>query len=388
MHFPPPCLYLIYSIYFTGRHLVCFGTNRYSEIPLRLTQAYTTTMSPIKLELEEQPQLLDIRQGQSNFDPVAEITRGLTSQPLSIPSLLLWNDRGLKLFDRYTQIPSYYPFHSEIDVLRLYSASIGASMPAGGVLLELGCGAIHKTKLILAGLRKQQKPVHYFALDLSPESLVASVLELRRSFQDSPFITITGLLGTYDDCITWLSGTKSLREYHSMTVLWLGNSIANMDNPGEASVFLERFSTACERAQLACLFVVSIDICQKDAKVKEGYSGPEIRDWLLNSLETASLALGYDSFSSADWSDSTWMDNYNRTLHVCLAANRDVVIPLPSPVNGNESVTIRKGQHVTMIRSGKWKEETVGDMCEQAGFRIQQRWKDGDGDYCVFLLGQ
>ncbi|RYO92484.1 hypothetical protein DL766_000182 [Monosporascus sp. MC13-8B] len=261
-------------------------------------------------------------------------------------------------------------------------------MPADGVLLELGCGAIHKTKLILAGLRKQKKPVRYFALDLSRESLVASVLELRSSFQDSPFITITGLLGTYDDCIAWLSGAKSLREYQSMTILWLGNSITNMDSPGEASVFLGRFGAACERAQLACRFVVSIDICQKDGKVKDAYSGPELRDWLLNSLETASLALGYDAFSTDDWRDTTWMDNYNRTLHVCLAARRDVLIPLPSPVNGGEAVIIHKGQHITMIRSGKWKEESVGDVCEQAGFQIQQRWKDDDGDYCVFLLGQ
>ncbi|RYP21986.1 hypothetical protein DL767_009135 [Monosporascus sp. MG133] len=303
-------------------------------------------MSPITLELKDRPQIVDIRRGQSNLDLVEEITSGLRSQPLSIPSLLLWDDQGLKLFDRYTRIPSYYPFHT--------------------------------------GLRKQQKPVHYFALDLSRDSLVASVLELRSSFQDSPFITITGLLGTYNDCITWLSGAKSLSEYRFMTILWLGNSIANMDSPEEASVLLGRFGAACERAQLACRFVVSIDICQKDAKVKDAYSGPELRDWLLNSLETASLALGYDAFSSADWRDSTWMDNYSRTLHVCLAARRDVLIPLPSPVDGSQAVTIHKGQYVTMIRSGKWKEETVGDICEQAGFQIQQRWKDDDGDYlCV-----
>lgn len=246
----------------------------------------------------------------------------------------------------------------------------------------MASSAIHKSKLVLAGHRKQQKPVHYFALDLSRESLVASVLELRNSFRDSPFITITGLLGTYDDCITWLSGAKNLSEYQSMTILWLGNSIANMDSPEEASIFLERFGTACERAQLACRFIVSIDICQKDAKIKDAYSGPELRDWLLNSLETASLALGYDAFSSADWKDSTWMDNHSRTLHVCLAARRDVLIPLPSPSNCSQVVAIHKGQYVTMIRSGKWKEETVGDICEQAGFQMQQRWKDDDGDYC------
>ncbi|KAI1275327.1 hypothetical protein F5Y07DRAFT_400553 [Xylaria sp. FL0933] len=344
-------------------------------------------MSSIKLEYEDQPEIMDIRRGHSTFNLVEEITGGLRMQPPKIPSLLLWNDRGLKLFDRYTQEPSYYPFHSEVEILRSHGSGIGTSMPANGMLLELGCGAIHKTKLIMAGFCKQRNPVHYYALDVSRDSLVASLLNLRSSFQDSPFVTITGLLGTYNDCITWLSETKSLKNHLSATILWLGNSIANMDSPKEASVVLGRFGTACEHAQLACRFIVSIDICQKDAKIKEAYSGPGMRDWLLNSLETASLALDYDSFLSDDWGDSIWMHHHNRTLHVGLAARREVLIPLPSPVHEFEAVSVKKGQQITLIKSGKWKEEVMGDICEQAGFQIQQRWKDDDGDYCVFLLG-
>ncbi|KAK5624972.1 hypothetical protein RRF57_000688 [Xylaria bambusicola] len=345
-------------------------------------------MSPIHLELEDRPQVVDIRRSESNLDLVKEVTSGLRSQPLEIPSILLWTDRGLKLFDRYVQIPSYYPFHSEMEVLRVHGSSIVASMPADGVLLELGCGAIHKTKLILAALCKRQKPVHYFALDLSRESLVASLHELRSSFRDSSFITITGLLGTYDDCIAWLGGANSLSQYQPITILWLGNSIANMDHPEEAGAFLERFGTACKRAQLTCRFLVSIDICQKESKIKDAYSGPEFRDWLLSSLEIASLAVGYDAFSSADWGDSIWMDSYTCTLHACLAARRDMLIPLTSPIHGSQTVAIHKGDRITMIRSGKWKEDTIGEICAQAGFQIQQRWKDDDGDYGVFLLGQ
>jgi uncharacterized SAM-dependent methyltransferase len=99
-------------------------------------------MSPIKLEPEGQPRILDIRQSHSTLNLAEEITNSLRGQPPSLPSLLLWDDRGQKLFDRFSQRPSYYPFHGEMDVLSQYGSSIGASIPTDEILLELGCGYV------------------------------------------------------------------------------------------------------------------------------------------------------------------------------------------------------------------------------------------------------
>lgn len=97
-------------------------------------------MSPSVLEPEDAPQIFDIRQDYDSLDLREEIRNGLGARPPSLPSLLLWDDQGQKLFDRFSQTPTYYPFHSEIEVLNRNGADIGASVPAGGALLELGCG--------------------------------------------------------------------------------------------------------------------------------------------------------------------------------------------------------------------------------------------------------
>ncbi|KAI2625239.1 histidine-specific methyltransferase [Xylaria nigripes] len=347
-------------------------------------------MFPSKLEPHDQPRILDIRQGHNSFNLGDEITKGLRKYPRSIPSLLLWDDSGLELFDRFSQRPAYYSFHSEIEILSRYGSSIGANIPADSLLLELGCGAIRKTRLILSGLRKQPKPIHYIALDVSRESLYASLAELEREFADCRFISIAGLLGTYDDCIAWLSGLKSLRERQSVTIMFLGNSFGNIKSPDEASGFLERFSTACQHAQLACRFLVSTDICQKHVKVLEAYNvqTPEFRTFLINALRSANLALGYEAFSPADWIASNWLDIYERTLRLYVTAKHDLLIPLPLPGNKSGTVTIRKGERIHLINSAKWNEEDMGSICKQAGFQIQQRWKDVTGDYCVYLLAQ
>lgn len=344
-------------------------------------------MAPTSTTVVPPLRILDIRQG-DNFDLKKEIVKGLTGKPRSLPSLLLWDDQGQKLFDQFSQKPDYYPFHSEIEVLSRHGSSIAGYMPVEGILLELGCGTIRKTKSILEGFRKRQKPVHYFALDVSREGLQDSITELQKSFADCPYIRMTGLLGTYDDGVAWLSGTQHLWEYRSAMILWLGNSITNMESKAEVSKSLGRFKEACRSSKLECRFVVSIDICQKDDKVLRIYSaeGAEQRAFLSNALDSANAALGYKAFSGVDWKPSLWLDPQERDLHCYLVAQRDILVPLPPPVKGIKLAAIQKDERVHLISSGKWSEGAVEGICQQAGFRIQQRWKDSAGDYCVFLL--
>ncbi|GAW19309.1 hypothetical protein ANO14919_087950 [Xylariales sp. No.14919] len=341
-------------------------------------------MSPVRLEPEEQSLIFDIRQGQSSFDLGEEIVNGMRCQPRSLPSLLLWDDQGLNHFDRLSQRPAYYPFYGDIDILRKYGSGIRSSIPSNGILLELGCGSVRKTKLLLSGLRKQNKPVHYFALDVSRESLETSLGEIRKEFEDCDSITITGLLGTHDDCITWLSGLKMMQEYSSVTIMFLGNSFANAGSHEEASLFLERFRMACLRSHVACRFLVSTDICQSDTKVLDAYNPQtsEMRGFLFNALESANSTLDHQAFNPADWTPYIWLDSHERTLHFYVTAKQDLLVSLPVSSNEIETVAIRKEERIHLVSSGKWSKETMGRISEQAGFQIQHHWTDDGGDYC------
>lgn len=85
--------------------------------------------------------IYDIRQDTSEcVDLRREIIKGLWSQPRSLPSLLLWDDNGQDLFDRFSQTPTYYPFHSEIEILDRSASEIAESLPESSALIELGCG--------------------------------------------------------------------------------------------------------------------------------------------------------------------------------------------------------------------------------------------------------
>lgn len=57
-------------------------------------------------------------------DLVPLLTQGLDSTPRWLPSLFLWDEKGLQLFDEITNSEHYYPFRAETGVLSENATSI------------------------------------------------------------------------------------------------------------------------------------------------------------------------------------------------------------------------------------------------------------------------
>jgi uncharacterized SAM-dependent methyltransferase len=91
-------------------------------------------MATQTVEIEEDPKL--------QKELVSLLVHGLTSHPRWIPSLFLWDEKGLQLFEKITRSEYYYPFRAETDVL---SQNIGGLLDVvqdNSVILELGSGYV------------------------------------------------------------------------------------------------------------------------------------------------------------------------------------------------------------------------------------------------------
>ena len=71
-----------------------------------------------------------------------EISIGLRGVPRSLPSLLLWDSHGLRLFDELARDAVYYPGRKETTLMSSHADCIAASIPAGSVIIELGSGFV------------------------------------------------------------------------------------------------------------------------------------------------------------------------------------------------------------------------------------------------------
>ncbi|CEJ60630.1 hypothetical protein PMG11_09199 [Penicillium brasilianum] len=342
----------------------------------------SNTMAPI---LPEPISVLqDIRTSYDSVDLKSCVIAGLTSEPKSMPDLLLWDEQGMRNFNSWIQHQDYYPRSSELEIIHKYQDEIAQSLPSTLVLVELGCGSLYKTKSILSALACANRTVHYYALDVSEGALSDSLEELQTEFADRPAIKISGLLGTYEDCVKWLTDGASPCGLPSSTVcfLWLGNSVTNL-GLSDASALISKFRNVCIGLDLQCSFLLTADCCTSDERLMKAYepiNGPS-HTFMHHGLKTANEVLGWNVFDEKIWRCTVERDLDQNELIFRYRPAVNVSLDIGSTV-----VHVQKNEGIQITRSGKWSEKQMGWIADRSGFRIEHIWRDLKRNYCLYFL--
>ena len=108
-----------------------------------------------------------------NASDIADLKSGLQLSPKHIPCGYLYNDRGSQLYEEITKLEEYYPFETEKELLSQHASQIVSSIPAGSIIVELGCGNAEKTSVLLHALISRYESAYTieFALPLSNNML-------------------------------------------------------------------------------------------------------------------------------------------------------------------------------------------------------------------------
>lgn len=100
-------------------------------------------MSPTALSSLDAVDIVNIHQDDMEFSLVDELYKSLNpseGQPRSFPTLLLYDTKGLKLFEKITYLDEYYLTNTEIEVLTKHAERIVERIPDNAQLVELGSG--------------------------------------------------------------------------------------------------------------------------------------------------------------------------------------------------------------------------------------------------------
>lgn len=84
--------------------------------------------------------ITDIQQTQVAATLLAGIEQGLTSSPKTLPSLLLWDEKGHELFKKITESQSYYGTGADGDIAVQHMDQLCDLVGTKGILIELGSG--------------------------------------------------------------------------------------------------------------------------------------------------------------------------------------------------------------------------------------------------------
>ena len=89
-------------------------------------------------------------QNQKTF--AAELQTSLNSTPKYISPKFFYDENGSNLFDEICSLPEYYPYDSEIEILKNIESGIKPYVDSDIRLVELGSGSSIKTRLLLNAL--------------------------------------------------------------------------------------------------------------------------------------------------------------------------------------------------------------------------------------------
>lgn len=87
--------------------------------------------------------IIDIRRDREEISLVEEIRRGLRPADggeKRLPTLLLYDEAGLKLFEDITYLDEYYLTNTEIRLLEREANAIAQHIAPGSIIVELGSG--------------------------------------------------------------------------------------------------------------------------------------------------------------------------------------------------------------------------------------------------------
>ncbi|ESZ95365.1 DUF323 domain protein [Sclerotinia borealis F-4128] len=352
--------------------------------------------------------IIDIRHDGAEIALKDEILASLKPQSglKSLPTLLLYDERGLQIYEEITYLPEYYLTNAEIDVLERSAESIAANIPSNSMVVELGSGNLRKVSILLRALDAAGKSVDYYALDLS-------LRELERTLEQVPefkYVKCHGLHGTYDDGLAWLKLPEN--SSRPKCILSMGSSIGlsfelnlpiiNLPFAGnfqrhDASIFLKSFTEILSPSDM---FLIAIDATGDPEKIYHAYNGLSIpsqifcsmltltirrershsqQRFVLNGLVQANEILEENVFDITDWSviGEYVYDSQGGRHQAFYTPSRDITV---------KDVLIKAGERVKIEVSLKYSTQETAKLLKDAGMRESQRWSASTDEYNIHLL--
>ena len=228
---------------------------------------------------------------------------------------------------------------------------------------------LRKVKIILDAFERAEKPIKYYALDLSKSELERTLLGIPGVYR---FVECFGLFGTYDEGLLWLQAPENAEK--RKCVLWLGSSIGNFPKE-EAAVFLRKVAD-CLTDDDICM--IGVDACQDEQKVLQAYNDRhgKTHDFVRNGLDHANDLLGKHAFDQSIWNVVGEYDRAYGRHQVFLYPNADVRI---------ENVIIRAGEKIHIEESNKYSASQTRDLWQAAGLKRTSAYGNDSNDYREFV---
>ncbi len=307
------------------------------------------------------------------FEFAADVKRGLTSSPKTLPCRYLYDEQGSKLFEEICGLPEYYVTRAETEILQSHAKELPPRFGPDVVLFELGSGSAVKTRLIVEAFLAKNGTLTYVPVDISTDALDESARTLGDAYSD---LIIEPIAGEYRLGLEWLAANTG----RERLVLWLGSNVGNFDRPGAADFLSSIRASLGERDRL----LIGVDLRKDKAVLEAAYGDAQgvTARFNKNLLVRINRELGgqfeVDAFEHRPHYDE---DTGHVSSHLVSREAQTVRIEAL-----DLDVQFEKGESMHTEDSVKYSPEEIDQLAAVSGFRLEARWLDAAGRFALNLF--
>ncbi|MFF4826771.1 L-histidine N(alpha)-methyltransferase [Streptomyces sp. NPDC001312] len=296
----------------------------------------------------------------------ADVQKGLTSDPKTLPPKWFYDARGSELFEQITELPEYYPTRAEREILAGRAAEIADALPAR-TLVELGSGSSEKTRHLIDALPRLHT---YVPVDVSDTALEQAG---RALVAERPGLNVHALIADF---------TAGLALPHSpgpRLLAFLGGTIGNL-LPGERAEFL-----ASVRALLSPgdALLLGTDLVKAEDVLVRAYDDAAgvTAAFNKNVLSVVNRELGADFEPDAFDHVALW-DTTNEWIEMRLRSRTAQTVKVPAL---DLAVHFAAGEELRTEVSAKFRKDRVSVELAAAGLELERWWTDGEERFALSL---
>jgi L-histidine N-alpha-methyltransferase len=306
----------------------------------------------------------------ANPQMLAEVAAGLSAPQKELSPKYFYDQRGSELFEEITRLPEYYPTRTERSILQTWMPIVMRQL-GSRALVELGAGSAEKSRIILDAMRSVGTAELYVPIDVSATFLSQTAARLRREY---PRLQVEPAIA---DISVELNLPKRIP--HPALFAFLGGTIGNFYPPA-AIRLLQRVRSAMEPSDR---FLMGVDLRKDVGLIEAAYNDRRgvTAAFNRNMLLVLNHELGAD-FEPTAFEHRAFYEPTAHRIEMHLVSREDQQVAIP----GIGSVGFRAGESLRTEISAKYDRDSVSQLFEPAGLRIEA-WRTDPRNWFGLVVG-
>ncbi|OKH18009.1 L-histidine N(alpha)-methyltransferase [[Limnothrix rosea] IAM M-220] len=290
-----------------------------------------------------------------------QLLQGLRETPKTISPRYFYDVKGSALFEQICELPEYYPTRTEAEILKTVSSEI-AAITGNAELVELGSGSSTKTRFLLDAYQQFEQ------LDYVPVDVSASIVEFaaERLFQEYETLSITGLIGTYEQAIAHLPDAGDLPRM----LIFLGSTLGNF-SAADSDRF---FKQTRQSLRTGDYFLLGLDRHKSSDILEAAYNDSQgiTAAFNLNMLEHLNDRYGAN-FETRNFRHRAIYNVPKRQIEMHLDCLATHTVTFPSL---DTTIEFQGGESILTEISRKFELEQLQDNLAMQGLKTVKVWGD------------